>query len=267
MKKLLTISALLTLLAAATYYGNTTIASTSQTIQLQGLPPELEGLTISHVSDLHDAEFGEGQEELIKTVKEQQPDLIFLTGDIIDSNRYDLEKSLKAVSGFVEIAPVYYVTGNHEIATGQESEIKSRLSQLGVQALSNELVTVAIEGQSIELLGIEDPLTGASVADVLALHRRSELPRLTLSHRPEVFEDYVSAGEQLVFSGHAHGGQFRIPGIGGLIAPGQGLFPTYTAGIHEKEATQMIVSRGLGNSLFPFRLFNRPEVIKVTITP
>ena len=117
----------------------------------------------------------------------------------------------------------------------------------------------------IEILGIEDPLSGSTVADVLSLHPRSELPRLTLSHRPEVFEDYVAAGEQLVFSGHAHGGQLRLPGIGGLIAPGQGFFPTYTAGVYGEQGTQMIVSRGLGNSLFPYRIFNRPEVIFITL--
>ena len=265
MKKLAVFIAVLAVLVGSFYYSNTGLSVTDMTIQVGEEGASLEGLQIAHVSDLHDAIFGEEQLELIDAVKQKQPDLIFITGDLIDSNRYDLEQSLAAIRGFIDIAPIYYVTGNHEIATGQESDIKSRLTQLGVTVLSNEIITISHEGQLIEILGIEDPLSGPTVADVLALHPRSELPRLTLSHRPEVFEDYVAAGEQLVFSGHAHGGQLRLPGIGGLIAPGQGFFPTYTAGVYGEQGTQMIVSRGLGNSLFPYRIFNRPEVIFITL--
>ncbi|XKH50028.1 metallophosphoesterase [Chryseomicrobium palamuruense] len=265
MKKLAVFIAVLAVFVGSFYYSNTGLSVTDMTIQVGEEGASLEGLQIAHVSDLHDAIFGEEQVDLIDAVKQKQPDLIFITGDLIDSNRYDLEQSLAAVRGFVDIAPVYYVTGNHEIATGQESDIKSRLTQLGVTVLSNEIITISHEGQLIEILGIEDPLSGSTVADVLSLHPRSELPRLTLSHRPEVFEDYVAAGEQLVFSGHAHGGQLRIPGVGGLIAPGQGFFPSYTAGVYEEQGTQMIVSRGLGNSLFPYRIFNRPEVIFITL--
>lgn len=265
MKKLAVFIAVLAVLVGSFYYSNTGLSVTKMTLQVGEEGASLEGLQIAHVSDLHDATFGEEQADLIDAVKQKQPDLIFITGDLIDSNRYDLEQSLAAVRGFVDIAPIYYVTGNHEIATGEENAIKSKLSQLGVTVLSNELTTISYQGQSIEILGIEDPLSGTSVSDVLSLHPRSELPRLTLSHRPEVFEDYVAAREQLVFSGHAHGGQLRIPGVGGLIAPGQGFFPSYTAGVYEEQGTQMIVSRGLGNSLFPYRMFNRPEVIFITI--
>ena len=171
------------------------------------------------------------------------------------------------MEGFVELAPVYYVTGNHEIATGKVDEIKSSLSQLGVTVLSNEVETLSIEGQTIEVFGIDDPLNGTRIADALAKHPRTDLPRLTLSHRPEVFEEYVRSEQSLVFSGHAHGGQIRIPGLGGLIAPGQGFFPQYTAGVYEEGETQMVVSRGLGNSLFPVRIFNRPEVVTVILSP
>ncbi len=267
MKKLLGFVAIVVAFIIITYIGNTTIAVTQQEIRLAELPQELEGLRVVQVSDLHDAAFGEEQQNLIAKVAEQEPDLIFVTGDVVDSNRYNLEQSLQAVEGFVELAPVYYVTGNHEIATGKVDEIKSSLSQLGVTVLSNEVETLPIEGQTIEVFGIDDPLNGIPIADALAKHPRTDLPRLTLSHRPEVFEEYVRSEQSLVFSGHAHGGQIRIPGLGGLIAPGQGFFPNYTAGVYEEGETQMVVSRGLGNSLFPVRIFNRPEVVTVILSP
>ncbi len=267
MKKLLGFVAVIVAFIIITYIGNTTIAVTQQEIRLAELPQELEGLRVVQVSDLHDAAFGEEQQDLIAKVAEQEPDLIFVTGDVVDSNRYNLEQSLQAVEGFVELAPVYYVTGNHEIATGKVDEIKSSLSQLGVTVLSNEVETLPIEGQTIEVFGIDDPLNGIPIADALAKHPRTDLPRLTLSHRPEVFEEYVRSEQSLVFSGHAHGGQIRIPGLGGLIAPGQGFFPQYTAGVYEEGETQMVVSRGLGNSLFPVRIFNRPEVVTVILSP
>lgn len=267
MKKLLGFVAIVVAFVIITYIGNTTIAVTQQEIRLPGLPEELEGLRVVQISDLHDATFGEAQQELIAKVAKQEPDLIFITGDVVDSNRYNLKQSLEAVEGFVELAPVYYVTGNHEIATGKVDQIKSSLSQLGVTVLSNEVEAVTLEGQTIEIFGIDDPLNGISVTDALAKHPRTEFPRLTLSHRPEVFEEYVMNGESLVFTGHAHGGQIRIPGLGGLIAPGQGFFPQYTAGVYEEGETQMIVSRGLGNSLFPVRIFNRPEIVTVILSP
>lgn len=267
MKKFLGFVAIVVAFIIITYIGNTTIAVTQQEIRLSGLPQELEGLRVAQVSDLHDAVFGEEQQDLIAKVAEQDPDLIFITGDVVDSNRYNLEQSLQAVAGFVELAPVYYVTGNHEIATGKVDEIKSSLSQLGVTVLSNEVETLTVQGQTLEIFGIDDPLNGIPVEEALAEHPRTDQPRLTLSHRPEVFEEYVKSGENLVFSGHAHGGQIRIPGLGGLIAPGQGFFPQYTAGVYEEGETQMVVSRGLGNSLFPVRIFNRPEVVTVILSP
>lgn len=267
MKKLLGFVAIVVAFVIITYIGNTTIAVTQEEIRLSGLPQELEGFRVVQVSDLHDATFGEEQKDLINKVAEQEPNVILITGDVVDSNRYNLEQSLQAVAGFAKLAPVYYVTGNHEIATGKVNEIKSSLSQLGVTVLSNEVETLTLKGQTIEIFGIDDPLNGISVEEALAKHPRTGLPRLTLSHRPEVFEDYVRSGESLVFSGHAHGGQIRIPGLGGLIAPGQGFFPKYTAGVYEEGETQMVVSRGLGNSLFPVRIFNRPEVVTVILSP
>ena len=228
------------------------------------VPSSFDGMRIVQVSDLHDALFGNKQEKLVRKVKASNPDVIFITGDLVDSNRYNLEQSLQAVRQFVKIADVYYVLGNHEVATNKVSEIYDALSSLGVHVMDNTSTVLERNGERLSIVGIEDPLTGMETKDMLEIataHIPKDRLTLLLAHRPEVFDVYVDQGIDVVFSGHAHGGQIRIPGIGGLVAPGQGLFPKYTAGVYEESATRMVVSRGLGNSSVPYRIFNLPEII------
>jgi len=176
----------------------------------------------------------------------------------------------------VDIAPVYYVTGNHEARISEYGKLKTALEITGVTVLENERTVLEKDGDTITLLGIDDPsftadyLTGDSAAVV-----KNTLDDLVtegvgytvlLSHRPELFDVYAESGVNLVFSGHAHGGQIRLPFIGGLAAPNQGLFPKYDAGLFTEGDTNMVVSRGLGNSLFPFRVNNRPEIVVVQLT-
>lgn len=252
-------------IAVALYVGNTSIKTTKISVESEKIPTPFNGLKIVQISDLHDATFGENQSRLVKKVKDADPDIIFITGDLIDSNRYDLENSLNMVKQIVPIAPIYYVTGNHEIATNDVKHIKTALTGLGVHVLSNESEMIEKNGEQLRIIGIEDPLNGISVAEALGRLGRSDHFTLVLSHRPETFQDYIDNNLDIVFSGHAHGGQFRIPGLGGLVAPGQGLFPKYTAGVYEEKNTKMIVSRGLGNSVIPIRVFNTPEIIVVTL--
>ncbi len=232
------------------------------------VPSAFDGFKITQISDLHDAEFGNNHERLIKKVQKTEPDVIFITGDLIDSRRYDLSQSLRAVEQLTEIAPVYYVLGNHEVATNEMQLIYEALENLGVQTLKNESTMIEKAGQSIVIAGIEDPLMGKSVGDMLDIATKkvsSEQMTLVLSHRPEKFKAYVEHGVDLVFTGHAHGGQIRLPFIGGLVAPSQGWIPTYTDGIFYETDTTMVISRGLGNSVFPFRIFNRPEIVQVQL--
>ncbi|ALC87061.1 phosphoesterase [Bacillus sp. FJAT-22090] len=256
---------LLLVLVAILYFGNKNIKTTEIVVESDKLPTSFNGLKIVQISDLHDATFGENQTKLVKKVKEAKPDLIFITGDLIDSNRYDLENSLDLVEQIASFAPIYYVTGNHEIATNDMENIKTSLTELGVNVLTNEEETIEKDGEQVRIIGIEDPLNGVLVKEALSKFKQSDTFTLVLSHRPETFEDYVDHNLDIVFSGHAHGGQFRIPWIGGLAAPGQGLFPHFTAGVYEENNTRMIVSRGLGNSVFPVRVFNTPEIISVTL--
>lgn len=261
MKKLLVVL----IIAVILYTGNTWIKTTEVTIESEKLPATFDGLKIVQISDLHDATFGEKQMKLVQKIIDTKPDVIFITGDLIDSNRYELQNSLDMVEQLILVAPVYYVTGNHEIATNDVDYIKNSLIDLGVIVLSNEEKSIEKDGEKIRVIGIEDPLNGVSVADALSSFEQTEDFTLVLSHRPETFQAYVENKLDVVFAGHAHGGQFRIPGVGGLVAPGQGLFPTFTSGLYEDNGTNMIVSRGLGNSIIPIRIFNTPEIIVVTL--
>jgi uncharacterized protein len=248
------------------YVNNNWLTVSNHTIQSPEVPTSFDGYRIVQVSDLHDATFGENQQRLVKKIQQTKPDTIVITGDIIDSNRYNLQNSLDLIDQIVKIADVYYVTGNHEVATNDVDRIKEKLSDRGVRVLSNETLKLERAGEAISLTGIEDPLMGEVASRMIADSRvPSDAFTVLLAHRPEDFQAYVDAGIDVTFSGHAHGGQFRIPGMGGLVAPGQGYFPKYTAGIHEQNQSKLVVSRGLGNSIIPMRLFNLPDIVVVTL--
>ena len=268
MKKLLYVGLLLIFIVVFLYVNNHWIVVSEHVFESEKVPENFDGLRIVQVSDLHDAIFGDKQEKLITKVRATNPDVIFITGDIVDSNRYNLEQSLQAVRGLVELADVYYVLGNHEVATNKVSEIYETLSSLGVHVMANESTVLERNGERLAIVGIEDPLMGKTTEEMLEM-ATAEVPqdmlKLLLAHRPEMFDAYVKSNIDIVFSGHAHGGQIRIPGIGGLFAPGQGLLPKYTAGIYDESSTKMVVSRGLGNSSVPYRIFNLPEIVVVKL--
>ena len=240
------------------------------------IPEAFTGFRIAQVSDLHNAEFGEGNEKLIELLSLSRPDMIVITGDLIDSRHTDIEIALEFARQAIKLAPVYYVSGNHEARVREYEDLKMGLAEAGVIVLEDQKVQITREGESISILGIDDPsfqedyLFGdaASVTSsaLSELQNESDGYTVLLAHRPELFETYVDAGVDLVFSGHAHGGQFRLPFIGGLVAPNQGFFPKYDAGLFSEGSTTMIVSRGVGNSIIPIRFNNRPEIILVTLS-
>lgn len=271
MKKLAVFLLLVLLVWGGIWGSNNWVQTTEYTVASEELPQAFDGSRIVQVSDLHDASFGRNQSSLIKKVESADPDAIFLTGDLVDSNRYDLDSSLVLIDALMEMSEVYYVTGNHEVASNKVEEILGALRERGVTVLENDSVEWAKDGESVQIAGIDDPLmepdiheeeaTGQSLANA----QLTEDFTLLLAHRPEYLPIYAEYGADVVFSGHAHGGQVRIPGIGGLIAPGQGWFPKVTEGIFEVDQSQMVVSRGLGNSTFPVRIFNLPEIVVVTL--
>ena len=268
---LLLLAAVLTLILLVCTGNNPKV--TEYEISRTEIPVEFDGYRIVQISDLHNATFGEDNEGLLEMIRNASPDIIILTGDLVDSRRTDIRTALDFAERVAEIAPTYYVSGNHESRIAAYPMLVTGLEEAGIIVLENEAITLARDGAQICLAGLMDPafetqyLVGDEAA-VMAKHI-SELTgkgyTILLSHRPELFDVYAAAGANLVFSGHAHGGQFRLPWIGGLYAPGQGFLPEYDAGIFTEGETTMVVSRGLGNSVRVPRILNPPEIVVVTL--
>ncbi|MDN7242024.1 metallophosphoesterase [Planococcus sp. N028] len=271
MKKLIVLLAFVLFAWGFVWVNNNWIQTTEYKVASERVPKGFEGAKIVQISDLHNATFGKNQSFLIKKVEAANPDVIFLTGDLIDSNRYDLQTSLTLVDALVKMSEVYFVLGNHEVAINEIDEITEALEARGVKVLMNEATEWERNGETIQVAGINDPLMNPEMHEDELVHEALAETKLTdsftllLAHRPEVFNAYAEENVDVVFSGHAHGGQMRIPGIGGLWAPGQGWFPELTKGVFEKNNTQLVLSRGLGNSEFPLRIFNLPEIVVVTL--
>ena len=256
-------------------WGNTALELNTYTVSSAKLPQSFDGYRIAHVSDLHNAEMGKDNETLLTMLRDADLDMIAITGDLIDSRSTNVEIALNFIREAVKIAPCYYVTGNHEARVNEYGELKAGMEAAGVIVLEDVKTKISMEGETITLIGVNDPsyqtdyLFGdaQTVVDtkLTELHSDSDEYTILLSHRPELFDTYADHGIDLVLSGHAHGGQFRLPFIGGLVAPNQGLFPEYDAGIYTEDNTNMLVSRGVGNSILPFRINNRPEVILIEL--
>ena len=275
-KTVLIVSVLVILcLGIWTLWGNIALEVNEYEIVSDRIPEAFAGFRIAQVSDLHNKDFGEGYGQLLTLLSEINPDIIVVTGDLIDSRQTDLDIALEFAWQAGKIARVYYVSGNHEARVPEYEDLKTGLVKAGVVILENQKIQITREGESITLMGIEDPsfqedyLFGDSESvarqAIENLQNESDGYTILLSHRPELFDLFVETEMDLVFSGHAHGGQFRLPFIGGLVAPNQGFFPKYYVGQFTEENTTMIVSRGVGNSIIPIRFNNRPEIVLVTL--
>lgn len=274
-KFLISILGILLSLILFCLWQNNSLVVTNSTYSNIAIPRDFNDFKIVHISDLHNKSFGVKQSRLLNTIKKQSPDLIIITGDLVDRRRFDLESAMHFISGAVNIAPVYYVPGNHEAWSGKYSEVAASLTQAGVTVMEDTALELSIADSSIRILGLSDPdfLTSNYLDGTNTSHLEAQLLewssydgfKILLSHRPELFDLYYQYDMDLIFTGHAHGGQFRLPFVGGLFAPDQGLLPKYTSGSYTNNSTTMFVSRGLGNSVFPLRLFNRPEIISVTL--
>ena len=273
-KAICILSGILLILIVWAAWGNAALELNTYTISSRGLPDAFDGYRIAQVSDLHNAEFGDGNQRLLDMLREAEPDMIAITGDLIDSRKTNIAVALAFAEEAVRIAPCYYVSGNHEARVPEYRELKAGLEAAGVTVLDDARVEIEISGKSITIIGVNDPsfLADYLTSDAAVMDRKlSELSSedtsftILLSHRPELFDTYAAHDMDLVLTGHAHGGQFRLPLIGGLIAPNQGLFPKYDDGLYSEGNTNMIVSRGLGNSIIPFRFNNRPEVVLIEL--
>ena len=250
------------------WYENHHLVVTTYTYQDGKVDENLAGYRIVQISDLHNAKFGQDNKKLLAKISELQPDMIVITGDLVDSNHTDIRTSIDFVKQAVKISDVYYVTGNHEhwLSENERTELFEELENAGVVVLNNEIVNITKGDSEFTLIGLDDyNLIDDTLHTVIKETDHNKL-RVLLAHEPQYFTNYANAGVDVVFSGHAHGGQFNLPFIGPLVAPDQGFRPQYTSGEHHEKETTMYISRGLGNSIIPIRLFNNPEIVCVDFT-
>lgn len=235
----------------------------------QAIPREFDGFKILHLSDLHNKEFGLDQSILIEITLDLKPDVIAVTGDLVSDGKID--KTLKYLEQAVEIAPVFAVSGNHEhYHIKRYDYFKEQLTNLGVNLLENRAQEILKNNQALNIIGLNDISFFNSKKDyyktIKFLTAQVQGFKIMLAHAPHVIGIYQNSGADLILSGHAHGGQIRLPIIGGLFAPGQGFFPRYTSGLYRlKNNVSLIVNRGLGDSVFPWRINNPPHVILITL--
>lgn len=267
------ILALILALVAWVVWGNTALEINEYTIKSEKIGDGFDGFRIAHISDLHNAELGKENGKLLEKLTEANPDIIVITGDLIDSRRTNISVALNFTKKAVEIAPCYFVSGNHESRISEYAYLEAELKKQDVTVLDNKTAEIEKAGEKIALIGVRDPSFDfkGDFCDVDNFLKSSIEPLQTktftvvLSHRPELFDIYVNSGADLILSGHLHGGQVRLPFVGGLLSPDPSLFPEYDAGLFTENNTNMIVSRGIGNSVIPIRFNNRPEIIVVTL--
>ncbi len=227
-----------------------------------------EGISIVLITDHHGCYYGDEQEDIVDDVRRLKPDLVLYSGDIFD-DRLPYDNTIKLLSRIGRDYPSFYSVGNHEVRTDELDKIKSIATEHGLKVLEGTNERIKIKSNEILIGGIDDPELGVQQFHLLEKPKESEFSIL-LSHRPELIDDYNNLAYDLVVSGHAHGGQWRLPKyINGLYAPNQGLFPKYAGGRYDLENTTLIVSRGLAREsttrLIP-RIFNRPELVHIKLT-
>ena len=257
-------------------YDNFKLDITEYNLESDNLPESFNELKIIHLSDLHNTEFGKDNEKLLRIIKEQEPDAVFVTGDTIDGFYTNIQIPINLFKEILKICDVYFVVGNHEsrVNTNIHTEFIDTLSEIGVIVLKDDSAYIEKDGERIQVIGLKDASDykidysedyTEKITETINILDDKNTFSILLSHHPELFPEYKNTDIDLVFSGHAHGGQFRLPFIGGIIAPEQGLFPEYDAGVFTENNTTMVVSRGLGNSIIPVRINNSPEVVVFTL--
>lgn len=238
------------------------------------IPAEFDGFKILQISDYH----SEPVPGLVEEINREAPDIIVSTGDLADDDGSYLP-SLRLCEHLTDIAPVYAVTGNHDLWRSDYEQFERELSSIGVVTLHNERRIFTLRGSEFALSGIDDPFTTNSSKAADYIHTSvAQFPKydgfeILLFHRANLFDHLKNYGFDLILSGHMHGGQFRLPASGrGIVSPRSGwvgkasmFFPKYVGGRYRAVHTEMIVNRGTGNPMIIPRLFNRPEITVITL--
>lgn len=263
-RRLLALLALFALAAGFVCWQNFTLQVEPVELFFESLPPQFDGLRVAELSDLHGRSFGKNNVRLLRTLQKARPDMICICGDLFDE-KTDLTMLEPLLTGLTDIAPVYYVTGNHEWQVKNLREILQKMRAWGVTVLENEGRVLSRGGAEMVVAGVHDPCGPYDMKTPAALVRELRSVQgndfiLMLSHRNDELAMWSQLGVQLVLSGHCHGGVVRLPFVGGVFGTRRELFPEYDAGVYRQDGTTLFVSRGLGYTNVHFRLFNRPHV-------
>lgn len=242
----------------------------------------MQEISLVVLSDLHEHEFGNNNEKLVEKVREQNPDLILLDGDFLNEDSETAFVSCRLIKQLVDIAPVYYALGNHELSYIENGhpELRQQLQDAGAVVLDKEYVDLEIGGESLRLGGMYDYAFGLNGNDeaseapekvrvFLEEFQNTERLKIMMTHRPDsfIFGDAASYWDvDLVISGHNHGGQVVLPFLGGLYGGDQGWFPEYVHGMYQKDDINLFVTSGLGsNNQILARFNNLPEIAVLRI--
>lgn len=262
----------LTALLAAGFllWGNCSLQTTETALVSPALPPAFDGLRIVELADLHGRVFGRGSRRLLAAVRRAEPDLICIVGDLFDEHT-DLAMLPPLLRGLCAIAPVYYVTGNHEWRVPGLRGILAQMRACGVTVLQDDWRVLRRGEDALIVAGTDDPCGPAErktpaelIADIRAEAGEAAF-LLLLAHRNDQLPQWSALGVQAVLAGHCHGGVVRLPFVGGLFGTDRRLFPAWDAGLYRQGETALYVSRGLGYTNVHFRLFNRPEVAVIVL--
>lgn len=262
----------LTALLAAGFllWGNCSLQTTETALVSPALPPAFDGLRIVELADLHGRVFGRGSRRLLAAVRRAEPDLICIDGDLFDEHT-DLAMLPPLLRGLCAIAPVYYVTGNHEWRVPGLRGILAQMRACGVTVLQGDWRVLRRGEDALIVAGTDDPCGPAErktpaelIADIRAEAGEAAF-LLLLTHRNDQLPQWSALGVQAVLAGHCHGGVVRLPFVGGLFGTDRRLFPAWDAGLYRQGETALYVSRGLGYTNVHFRLFNRPEVAVIVL--
>lgn len=255
-------------------WGNWSIEQSYYYVESEKIPQSFDGMRITQISDLHNRDYGE---KLIEMVTETNPDVIVLTGDIIDSRRTDIDLAIELSKQLLSVAPVYFVYGNNEVSSKKSEEFEERLTETGVTVLNNDVVQLKKDGKSINLCGIKDPRCELGFDKVgeervmkyfvkrVKYLKESNDYSILIAHRPDYIDLYSEYDFDLVLSGHIHGGIIVLPFFGGLLSPNVEFFPEYSDGQYTVGGKQLIVSRGLGNGSLQLRINCRPHLVTVIL--
>jgi len=265
----------LALLSIQLYIDNMLITVSKYEIKSNKIPKKFDKFKIVHLSDFHS--YGNDNIKIVEKINDERPNIIVMTGDMVSKYDVNFEKFLNLAEVLSKKYEIYYIVGNHEIRLRKDdlNLIMKELHKFGIKVLNDEKVTLIRGNESINIYGIDIPLSYykiinkplniGEIINVLINKCNENEYNILLAHNPLLFPEYAKYNVDLTLSGHIHGGMIRLPFIGAILSPERKFFPKYSSGVYEINNKKLLVSRGLGHSRPGIRLFNKREIVSITL--